>query len=80
LDVIIWEYEALLSRLGHQVGAQVIQPNRVYSREEAAELLMVSVSLLKRLIASGALTVSRPPGMRRVLVSGQRLLELRPGI
>ena len=36
-----------------------INPNSVYSREEAAELLGVSLSTIKRLIAGGQLAASR---------------------
>jgi excisionase family DNA binding protein len=63
----------------------VIEPNRVYSREEVAEVLNVSLSTVKRLIGSGHLRVSHPPGMRRVLIRGQHILDLlentevRPG-
>ncbi len=60
----------------HHTERPPIEPNRVYSREETAELLTVSLSTVKRLIASGHLRVSQPPGMRRVLILGQHILEL----
>jgi excisionase family DNA binding protein len=48
----------------------------VYSREEVAEVLNISLSTVKRLIASGQLRVSNPAGMRRVLIRGQHILDL----
>ncbi len=52
-----------------------IPPTRVYSREEATEILQVSLSTVKRMIASGQLKVSQPFDMRRVFITGQALLE-----
>jgi excisionase family DNA binding protein len=69
----------------HHTERPVIEYNRVYSREEVAEILNVSLSTVKRLIASGTLRVSSPVGMRRVLIRGQHILdmleqtEVRPG-
>lgn len=60
----------------HHTERPIIEPNRVYSREEVAEVLNVSLSTVKRLIASGQLRVSSPPGMRRVLIRGQHILDL----
>lgn len=60
----------------HHSERPLIEPNRVYSREEAAEVLNVSLSTVKRLIAARHLRVSQPPGMRRVLILGQHLLDL----
>jgi excisionase family DNA binding protein len=60
----------------HHTERPVIEPNRVYSREEVAEVLNVSLSTVKRMIASGQLRVSQPPGMRRVLILGQHILDL----
>lgn len=60
----------------HHTERPIIEPNRVYSREEVAEVLNVSLSTIKRLIASGMLRVSSPVGMRRVLIRGQHILEL----
>ncbi len=48
----------------------------MYSREEVAELLNVSLSTVKRLIAARRLRASQPPGMRRVLILGQHILDL----
>lgn len=53
-----------------------IETNRVYSREEAAELLNVSLSSVRRMIASGQLRVSQPAGMRRIMIIGSALLDL----
>jgi excisionase family DNA binding protein len=60
----------------HHSERPIIEPNRVYSREEVAEVLNVSLSTIKRLIASGMLRVSSPAGMRRVLIRGQHILDL----
>lgn len=54
----------------------IIEPNRVYSRLEAAEVMNVSLSTVKRLIASGQLRASQPAGMRRVFITGQAILDL----
>ncbi|MCS6844039.1 MAG: helix-turn-helix domain-containing protein [Caldilineales bacterium] len=53
-----------------------IYENAVYSREEAAQLLGVSLSTLKRLIESGQLVVSQPAGMRRVFIKGSSILRM----
>ncbi len=60
----------------HHTERPIIEPNRVYSREEVAEVLNVSLSTVKRLIGSGQLRVSNPAGMRRVLIRGQHILDL----
>jgi excisionase family DNA binding protein len=60
----------------HHTQRPIIEANRVYSREEVAEILNVSLSTVKRLIASRRLRVSQPPGMRRVLIRGQHILDL----
>jgi excisionase family DNA binding protein len=60
----------------HHSERPVIEPNRVYSREETAEVLNVSLSTVKRLIVGRHLRVSQPPGMRRVLILGQHILDL----
>ena len=41
-----------------------INPDAIYSREETAELLGVSLSTVKRLIAAGQLDASRPESIR----------------
>lgn len=60
----------------HHTERPVIEPNRVYSREEVAEILNVSLSTVKRLISARRLRVSQPPGMRRVLILGQSVLDM----
>jgi excisionase family DNA binding protein len=53
-----------------------IEAARVYSRLEVAEILDVSLSTVKRLLASGQLRASQPAGLRRVFITGQAILEL----
>ena len=53
-----------------------INPNSVYSREEAAELLGVSLSTIKRLIAGGQLAASRPDSIRRIFIKGSSILQM----
>ncbi len=53
-----------------------IQPNAIYSREEAADLLGLSLTTVKRLIAKGHLMASRPNGTRRVLIRGSYILKM----
>ena len=53
-----------------------IEPNAIYSREEAANLLGVSLTTVKRLIAQGHLMASRPQGTRRVLIRGSYILRM----
>ncbi len=53
-----------------------IRENAVYSREETAELLGVSLSTVKRLIASGQLAVSKPNGLRRVFITGKSIIQM----
>jgi excisionase family DNA binding protein len=50
-----------------------IEPGAVYSRQEAAEALGISLSTLKRLIKKGHLQVSKPNGMRRVFITGESI-------
>jgi excisionase family DNA binding protein len=59
----------------HHTNRAPIQPNRVYSRNEAAIVLNVSLSTVKRLINSNQLRFSQPPGMRRVFITGQALFD-----
>ncbi len=54
----------------------VIEPNAVYSREEAAEILGVSLSTVKRIIADGHLQVSKLNGGRRVYIRGANILTM----
>jgi excisionase family DNA binding protein len=53
-----------------------IQPNAIYSRQEAAALLGLSLTTVKRLIAKGHLLASRPEGTRRVLIRGVYILKM----
>lgn len=55
---------------------RVINRNTVYSRQEAAELLGVSLSTLKKLIDTGYLRVSHPAGVRRIFIQGSSILEM----
>ena len=53
-----------------------IEPFAVYSRQEAAQALGISLSTLKRLISNGHLRVSKPDGMRRIFITGESLLDM----
>ncbi len=53
-----------------------IEPGAIYSRQEAAKALGISLSTLKRLIKKGHLTVSKPEGMRRVFITGESILQM----
>jgi excisionase family DNA binding protein len=53
-----------------------VEPNAIYSREEAAQILGISLSTLKRLIHSGQLRVSQPKGLRRIFIQGASILEM----
>ncbi|NJL93559.1 MAG: helix-turn-helix domain-containing protein [Anaerolineae bacterium] len=59
----------------HHLSRPPIEPLRVYSRLEAAEVLNISLSTVRRLIASGQLRASQPNGMRRVFITGQAMLD-----
>lgn len=48
----------------------------VYSRQEAAQALGISLSTLKRLVKNGYLRVSKPEGMRRVFITGESILTM----
>lgn len=54
----------------------VIEAGAVYSRQEAAEALGISLSTLKRLVKNGHLRVSKPFGMRRVFITGESILSM----
>ena len=60
----------------HHTERPPILPTRVYSRAEVAEILDVSLSTVKRLLASGQLRASQPEGLRRVFITGQAILDL----
>lgn len=53
-----------------------IESGAVYSRQEAAEALGISLSTLKRLVKNGYLRVSKPNGMRRVFITGESILAM----
>jgi excisionase family DNA binding protein len=53
-----------------------IEPGAVYSRQEAAEALGISLSTLKRLVKNGHLKISKPNGMRRVFITGESILAM----
>jgi excisionase family DNA binding protein len=53
-----------------------IEAGAIYSRQEAAEALGVSLSTLKRLIKKGHIEVSKPAGMRRVFIPGESILNM----
>lgn len=53
----------------------VIEPMRVYSREEVAEILNLSLSSVKRLLRTKQIRASQPDGMRRVFITGQAILD-----
>jgi len=53
-----------------------VDPDAIYSREETAQLLGISLSTLKRLYRSGQLKVSRPNGIRRMFIKGSSILEM----
>lgn len=54
----------------------VIEPGAVYSRQEAAAALGISLSTLKRLVKNGHLRVSKPYGMRRVFITGESIQSM----
>jgi excisionase family DNA binding protein len=58
------------------VKREPIDPGAVYSREEVAELLGVSLSTIKRLIAARQLEVSRPDSIRRIFIKGSSVLSM----
>jgi excisionase family DNA binding protein len=54
----------------------IVELNAVYSRQEAAEILGISLSTLKRMIADGHLPVSKLNGGRRVFIRGANILAM----
>lgn len=60
----------------HHSERPPVLPTRVYSRAEVAEILNVSLSTVKRLLASGQLQASQPAGLRRVFITGQAILDM----
>ena len=53
-----------------------IESGAIYSRQEAAQALGISLSTLKRLIKNGHLKVSKPEGMRRIFITGESILAM----
>jgi len=53
-----------------------VNPEAIYSREEAADVLGVSLSTIKRLIAAGQLEASRPESIRRVFIKRSSILKM----
>ncbi len=53
-----------------------VHPDAIYSREEAADLLGISLSTIKRLISTGQLEASRPESIRRVFIKGSSILNM----
>jgi excisionase family DNA binding protein len=53
-----------------------IEANAIYTREEAAELLRIGLSTLKRWIANGEIEISRLEGSRRIMIKGSSLLDM----
>jgi excisionase family DNA binding protein len=62
--------------MANEVQKLHIEAGAVYSRQEAAEALGISLSTLKRLINNGHLEVSKPHGMRRVFITGSSILKM----
>jgi excisionase family DNA binding protein len=58
------------------INRDPVHPDAIYSREEAANLLGVSLSTIKRLIAAGQLEASRPNGIRRIFIKGSSILRM----
>ena len=53
-----------------------IEPDAIYSREEAADALGISLSTLKKLINAGYLRVSQPVGIRRIFIKGESIIAM----
>jgi excisionase family DNA binding protein len=53
-----------------------IEIGAIYSRQEAAQALGISLSTLKRLVRRGHLKISKPEGMRRVFITGESILTM----
>ena len=53
-----------------------IEPDAIYSREEAASALGISLSTLKKLINAGYLRVSQPAGIRRIFIKGESIIAM----
>jgi len=73
-DIVLWIVEGIRS-MSLMVKPR-IEAGAVYSRQEAAEALGISLSTLKRLVKNGHLRVSKPYGMRRVFITGESILAM----
>ena len=58
------------------LAKDIVEPNAIYTREEAAQVLGVSLATLKRLIRAGHLVVSQPAGVRRIFIKGSSILQM----
>lgn len=58
------------------IQREPIHPDAIYSREETAKLLGVSLSTIKRLIAARQLEASRPESIRRIFIKGSSILRM----
>jgi excisionase family DNA binding protein len=58
------------------IKREPIEADAIYSREQAADLLGVSLSTVKRLITAGQLEASRPDSIRRVFIKGSSILRM----
>jgi excisionase family DNA binding protein len=58
------------------ISREPIHPDKIYSREETADVLGVSLSTVKRLIAAGQLEASRPASIRRIFIKGSSILHM----
>jgi excisionase family DNA binding protein len=63
-------------KVAYMLKREPIEADAVYSREESAELLGVSLSTVKRLIAAGQLEASRPDSIRRIFIKGSSILRM----
>lgn len=54
----------------------IVEADAIYSREEVAHILGISLTTLKQLIRAGHLVVSQPEGIRRVFIKGASILEM----
>jgi len=70
------ESQKVVGGVGMPIKREPIEADAIYSREQAAELLGVSLSTVKRLINAGQLEASRPDSIRRVFIKGSSILRM----